>query len=156
MAIVKPGTLARAESWPPWEDDRRKSPHPILIAAAYPNGNVLVLPISHSRDLCAIGIELVDRLPSGPVSSTSPHALPTAFGSGGVLTMRDGASTLFLKEQAGRSVVNSGALGSPEPGAIRFGQWGRLILTSKPLLLPHEEWEPLRIRLRQALGMPAK
>ena len=70
--------------------------------------------------------------------------------------MRDGASTLFLKEQAGRSVVNSGAIGSPEPGPIRFGQWGRLILTSKPLTLPPEEWEPLRIRLRSALGMPAK
>lgn len=139
---MKPGMVANAASWPPWEEDGAKSPHPILIAASYLNGNVLVLPISHSWDLCVIGIKLDDK------------TLPTAYAPGGPLTMRDSFSVLFLKEKAGRQVVNSGGVGSPEPGAIRFGQWGRLILTSQPVALSIAEWHPLQAHIRKRLGLP--
>lgn len=51
--IPRPGSIALASTWPAWERQGLPLPHPVIVLAAWPNGNVAVAPVTTKADLCA-------------------------------------------------------------------------------------------------------
>ena len=132
--MIAPGTIAWASAAPGFSPP---GPHPLLIVLAHPNGNLGVAFITHSNDLLKVGIAL------------RRAEVPSAFRDrGGPLTDETGVVVL-VDDRGHRRVLIA------EPLAIdrlRIGSTEVRLTHSKTL--PATEWQPLRARVRAALGMP--
>lgn len=132
-SVLPAGTIAWASAAPPFHPP---GPHPIVILRAFANGNVLVGFVTHSADLLRVGVPL------------TRSDVPSAFRErGGPLT--DDRSVLALIDHRGRSLVAVGEALASDRIAIGHG----LLHLSRVVQLPDAEWQAVRWRLRQALGL---
>jgi hypothetical protein len=130
--MLSVGTMAWAETWPPWERHGRVAPHPFLVARLYPNQNRLILPISHSGGLTSRGVMLL------------PVNLPSAFPPEGILS---DACTLCLKDRLGDhcGLVVSMTL-------TTFTTAGRVIGLLNSSRLNAADWEALRSNIQKEMA----
>ena len=131
--MIPPGTIGWASAAPGFNPP---GPHPLLIVQAFPNDNVGVAFVTHSTDLLRVGLPL------------RRSELPSAFReSGGPLRDEDGV--LALVDDRGRTCI---AVAEPVgANCLRIGT-SEVTLT-RVALLPDGEWQPLRLRIRAALGL---
>ena len=132
--MIAAGTIAWASAAPGF---RLPGPHPVLVVRSFPNGNVSVVFVTHSGDLMRVGLPLRRR------------DLPSAFRErGGPLTDADGV--LGLIDHRGHQCI----LIAEPAGTDRLLVGATEIRLSHVVQLPATEWEPLRFRIRSALGLP--
>ena len=131
--MMVPGTIAWASAAPGFSPP---SPHPLLIVLAHGNGNVGAAFITHSTDLLRVGVAM------------NRTETPSAFRErGGPLTDEAGVVAL-IDDRGQRRVVVA------EPLAVdRLRIGSTEISLTRLVQLPAPEWEPLRQRIRVALGL---
>jgi hypothetical protein len=131
---MRPGTIAWSSIAPGFQPP---GPHPLLVVRSFPNVNLAVAFVTHSEDLLRIGLQL------------RRQELPSAFRDrGGPLT--DEAGVLALVDHRGNI-----RLAVAEPvGADRLQIGSAEVALTRIVQLPDGEWQPLRIRIRSALGVP--
>lgn len=132
--MIRPGLIAMASAAPGFSPP---TPHPLVVVLPYANGNVGLAFVTHSGDLLRASVPL------------RRAEVPTAFRDrGGPLT--DDHSVLALVDDRGQKRILVA-----EPLAkdrLRIGTTE--IRLTHIVQLPPTEWEPLRTRIRSALGLP--
>lgn len=122
-----PGTIAMASSWPAWERQGLPLPHPVIVLAAWPNGNLGVAPITTKQDLCRAGVRL-DR-------QALPGAYPPLFREPCWICLRDkDGDCVAVAEGVDDALVISRQ---------------RLVLNGQRIIVG-DEWQALLARVREA------
>lgn len=136
--MIPAGTLAWASCAPGFHPPGQ---HPVLVLKSFPNGNCLVVFVTHSDDLYQATIPLLRR------------EIPSAFREhGGPLSDPPGAETSVLgliDSQGCRRIVDADMV---SPTQLRIGTADVYLTYIKQL--PEAEWGPLRERIRRELGLP--
>jgi hypothetical protein len=132
---IQPGSIAWAQTWPPWQHGDQECPHPIIAIGNENDGKLAIVPCSSKGSLGRHQI---------PINTNKPIICPSAFRPKGCLSVEP--TWICLTDKNGTPNIR---LATPTNNALIFGI--KPIKIRAITVLDAEDWQRLKHKIIQII-----